>query len=84
MSELKKGDRCEIIAIGKKDGFHEKCRKELIGKKFRFIKQIGSCQGAFIGCDLKSETEIKLPKGTPKVIRKDKIVIFYLVKLKKI
>jgi len=79
MTKLKKGDRCEIIAIGKMDSFYGD-RKELIGRKFRFLKQHpwGS-GGGFVGCDLKPET--KMPGSS---ISETTMVGFYRVKLKKI
>ena len=83
MLKLKEGDRCEIIAVSKKDAFYEN-RKELIGKKFRFIEQTGQHGGGgFAGYDLESETEIEL-LDTEELILKNETIPFHMVKLKKI
>jgi len=79
MLELKEGDACEIVDIGKGDVFHKE-REDFIGQKVILKKHKGHWRDGFIRCHAELEKPLfNLSSGRP-----IKVIPFFVIKLKKI
>ena len=79
MLELKEGDVCEIVDIGKGDVFYKE-KEDFIGQKGILKENKGRWRNGFIACYIELEKPLfYLNSGRPV-----KVIPFFVVKLKKI